>query len=115
MLCIRKFPVAKKFMDKRGGGVSRFSVENFLSHSAEIFRREILYCCNNFGYRKSLDKGGSITIFRRCFCLTVPKYFIGEHFGVLEKFYCRKFSCIGGGHHGFVGNFSLTGPKRKAL
>ena len=28
----------KKFMDKRGG-VSRFSVEIFLSHSAENFRR----------------------------------------------------------------------------
>ena len=32
VLCFRKFPVAKKFMDK-GGGVSRFSVENFLFHS----------------------------------------------------------------------------------
>ena len=28
----------KYFMDKRGGGVSRFSVENFWSHSAEKFR-----------------------------------------------------------------------------
>ena len=36
MLCFRKFPVAKKFTDKRGGGgESRFSVEIFLSHSAE--------------------------------------------------------------------------------
>ena len=39
VLCFRKFPVAKKFMDKRGGGVSRFSIENFSSHSAENFRR----------------------------------------------------------------------------
>ena len=39
MLCFRKFPVGKKFMDERGGGESRFSVENFLSHSAENFRR----------------------------------------------------------------------------
>ena len=80
VLCFRKFPVAKKFMDKRGGefqdflsktfcltvpkisvgggesfsvslysgiekvwirggGVSRFSVEHFLAHSAEKFRR----------------------------------------------------------------------------
>ena len=55
MLCFRKFPVAKKFMDKRGeGGVSRFSVENFLSHSAEKFRRRTLYCFTNFGYRKML-------------------------------------------------------------
>ncbi len=38
VLCFRKILVAKKFMDKRGGGVSKFSVENYLSHSAEIFR-----------------------------------------------------------------------------
>ena len=46
-----------------------------------------------------MDKrgGGGITIFRRSSCLTVPKYFIGEHFGVSEKFFYRKFSCIGGG------------------
>ena len=35
MLCFQKFPVANKFMDKRGGGVSRLSAENFPSHSAE--------------------------------------------------------------------------------
>ena len=84
---------------------SRFSVEIFLSHSAEKFRRGILYCCNNSGYRKSLG-GGSITIFRRSFCLTVPKHFIGEHFGVVsEKFFYRKFSCIGGGASRFCRNF----------
>ena len=41
MMCFRKLPVAKKIMDKRGGGggVSRFSVEKFLSHNAENFRK----------------------------------------------------------------------------
>ena len=88
------------------GGISRLFLENFLSHSAENFRRGILYCCNNFGYRKSLDKGGgSITLFRRSFSLTVPTYFIGEHFGVSEKFFYRKFSCIGGGASRFCRNF----------
>ena len=49
-----------------GGGVSRRSIEKFLSHSAENFRRGILFCCINFGYRKSLDKkGANIKIFRR--------------------------------------------------
>ena len=38
MLCFRKFTVAKKFMDKKGG-VSPFSVKIFLSHSAEKFRK----------------------------------------------------------------------------
>ena len=45
-------------MDKRGGGaVSRFSVENFLSHSVEFFRRGILYCCINFGAEKVWRRG----------------------------------------------------------
>ena len=55
-------------MDKKGKGVSRYSVENFLCHSAEKFRRGILYFCIKVVYRKSLDKkGGSIKIFRRIF------------------------------------------------
>ena len=40
MLCFRKFLVAKKFMEKKWeGGISTFSVEHFLSQSAEKFRR----------------------------------------------------------------------------
>ena len=46
-----------------GGGVSRFSVENFVSHRAETFRRGDLYCCINFGYGKSLDQSGGVAIF----------------------------------------------------
>ena len=34
MLCFRKFPEAKMLMDKKGG-VSRVSVESFLSHFAD--------------------------------------------------------------------------------
>ena len=41
VLCFGKFPVANKFMDKKGR-VSKFSNESFLSHSAEIFRRATL-------------------------------------------------------------------------
>ena len=60
----------------RRRGVSRFSVEVFLSHCAEKFRRGILYCCSSFGHQKSLDrKGGNINIFRR-------KFFVSQ---------CRKF------------------------
>ena len=39
MLCFRKVPVTKNFMDQKGGGSIKFSVENFLSHKAEKFRR----------------------------------------------------------------------------
>ena len=54
----------------------------FLSHSAENFRRGIVYCCINFGYRKSLDKRGEYQdIPSKIFCLTVPKNFVGESFG----------------------------------
>ena len=39
MLCFRKFLVAKKFMDKREGEVSKISFEKFLFHGAEKIRR----------------------------------------------------------------------------
>ena len=65
MLCFRKFPVAKKFMDKRGGGVSRFYVEKFLSHSAENFRRGTLQCFINFYAYE-----GHITIFNKKFVVS---------------------------------------------
>ena len=61
----------------RSGGVSRFSVEKFLSHSAEIFRRGVLYCCSTFGYRRCLEKrGGGIKVLRR-------KFFVSQ---------CRNFT-----------------------
>ena len=58
MLCSTKFPVAKKFMDKREGEVSRYSFEKFLSNSAEKNCRGTLYSVINFGYRKILCFGG---------------------------------------------------------
>ena len=74
----------RKGLDKKGGGVSRYSVENFLSHTAEIFRRGILYCCTIFGNRKGLDKreGGFQGIPSKISCLTVPKSHVGESFTV---------------------------------
>ena len=64
--CLTNFGVPKNFMNKKREGVSRFSVENFLSRSAKNFRRGTLWCFINFGYRKCLDKkGGNINIFRR--------------------------------------------------
>ena len=57
MLCIRKFPAAKKFMDKREGEVSNFSVEFLLSHGVEKCRRGTIYSLFNFGHQKSSEKG----------------------------------------------------------
>ena len=91
---------------RRGGGVWSFYVEKFLSHSADKFRRGILYCCINFGYRKSLDKRVEYHDFlSKIFCLTVPKTSVWESFTValisgIEKvwirggsitIFCRKF------------------------
>ena len=42
---------------KEGGCIKIFR-RKFFCLSAENFCRGILYCTNNFGYRKSLDKGG---------------------------------------------------------
>ena len=79
---------------REGGGVSRL-----LSHSAENFRRGILYCCNNFGYRKSLDKGGGrVSQFSVEVFVSLYRNISLENTLVFsEKFFYRKFSCIGGG------------------
>ena len=79
-------------MDKRdegggGGGVSRFSVRIFLSHSAENFRRVTLLCCVSENFRKPkslwIRGGGEHQVFRRkFFCLTVPKILVGEPLSV---------------------------------
>ena len=43
--CFRKFLVAKKFVEKKvGGGLSKLSVEEILSHSTETFPRGTLLC-----------------------------------------------------------------------
>ena len=66
--------VAKEFMDKREGKVLRFSVEKFLSHSAEKIRRGTLYGVTDFGYREILCLRGLCHDFSsKFFCLTVPK------------------------------------------
>ena len=76
--------------------MSRFSVENFLSHSAEKFRKGILYCVTNAGIKKFFASEGYVTIFRRqVFCLTVPINFVGEPFSVslisgIEKCYASE-------------------------
>ena len=79
----QKISGVEKFMDKRGVGSIKIFRRKFLSHSAEIFRRGILYSCIIFGYRKSLDKrgGGGVSRFSvENFCLTVPKIFVGVSF-----------------------------------
>ena len=49
-----------------GGGVSRFSLETFMSHSAENIRRGVLYCCIISGIEKVwIKRRVCIMVFRR--------------------------------------------------
>ena len=84
MLRFRKFPAAKTSMDI--GGVSKLSVENFLSHNAENFPKGTNLCCvtENFRQRKKLNKkGGYHDLPWKNFRLRVPKNFVGENFCVV--------------------------------
>ena len=119
LLCFERILVSKIFKGRRGEA-SRFC-RNFFSDRTEktspgnhsVFQN---ISGRDFMEKKFMDKGGGDHDFpSKSFCLTVPKYFIGEHFGVSEKFFYRILSCIGEGRHGFVEIFCLTGPKRKAL
>ena len=58
---------------------------NFLSHSAEKFRRGTFLCCFRkfLVANKFMDKQGEYQKFpSKNFCLTVPRNFVGEPFGV---------------------------------
>ena len=91
MLCFRIFLVGKKFIDEMEGEVSRFSFENFLSHSAEKIRRGTLKCVLNFGYRKVLCFRGLCHDFRsRTFCLTALKHFVEEPFCAVFQKVCSS-------------------------
>ena len=79
----------EKFYASEREGVSPFPVENFLSHSIEIFHWGTLRCIGkfrvwkNFVYQRGREYHISPSKF---FCHTVPKNFVGEHFGVSGNF-----------------------------
>ena len=71
--------------------MSRFSVENFLSHSTETFRRGTFLSCVSENFRKPkilwIRREGEYQDFpSKIFCLTVPKRFVEEPFyAVFQK------------------------------
>ena len=80
----------KIYASERGEGVSRFSVEMFLSHSAEnLSRGESFSVSLISGIEKFYASEGYVMIFCRFFCLTVPKNLVGEPF-------CAVFQKISG-------------------
>ena len=80
------FSYRKKFMDKRG--ISRFSVDIFMSHSAENFRKGILLFLRKILVAKIfMDEKGYHVLASKVFGLLVPKKFLGipqcfRNFGV---------------------------------
>ena len=75
------------------GGLSRFSVEIFMSHSAENFRKGILLFLRKLLVSKSfIDEKGGITFFRRNFLShrTETKSFVKEPFCFPEIFWYQK-------------------------
>ena len=49
----------------------------------------------------------------KLFCLTLPKNFVGEPFGVSENFWYRKILCFRGLCHDFLSNFFLSHSTEK--
>ena len=92
--------MTNRFMDKNGrGSVDIFRRKNFVSQCRNISQRNPSVLC----FRKILigdkfmDKrvGRSAKMFRRKFCLTVQKFFVGEPFRMslisgIEKFYAYE-------------------------
>ena len=80
LLLLRKFLVSKSFIDEKG--VSRFSVKNFWSHSAEKFRGHPFNGSENLGYQNFMHNRGNHVFPSKIFGLTVPKNFVKEPFSV---------------------------------
>ena len=106
---------AEEVWIREGEAVSRFSVENFLSHSGEKIRKGTLSCFTNFGYRKCLWKrGGGVTKSTvEKFCLKVQRNFGWVPFSVSQMSGAEKVWIRGGGDYkDFLSNFFfLTLPK----
>ena len=89
VLCFGKFLVAIEFMDEQGG-VSKYSFEKILSHSAEFLIGEPISVSLVSSIEKSYASERYVTIFFRIFfCLAVPENIAGEPFCAVF----RKISC----------------------
>ena len=71
MLCFRKFPVAKKFMDKNGGGeYQELPSKNFCLTVPKNFVKESFSVSLISGIEKIYAQEGNITIFYRKFVVS---------------------------------------------
>ena len=90
-----KIRVSKNFTHKKW--ISFICAIKFLSHRVQKFRRGTRLCFRKIRvWEIFMDKrrGGCITNFCQCFCLTVPKKFVGQPFCVSENFVYRNILWI---------------------
>ena len=86
VLCFRKLPVAKKFMDKRGGEYQDFPLKKFCLTVQKNFVGESFTVALISGTEKIWRGGGYQDSTSKMVCLTVPKNFVEEPFcTVLQK------------------------------
>ena len=97
----RKIVVSGNFTHK---GVSRFSLENFLSHSAESFRGNPFNFSKRFGYRKFLCIIRVITFFRQKFSVPQCWKFWWAFLQCFRKIWVSKKLCILGVSQFSAGN-----------
>ena len=119
MLCFRKFRVSKNFVPKRG--ISRFSIENLLSHGTENFAGELFFVSQNkiSGIEKNYGQevwegreGGSITVFCQFFLSHSAEKFRRRTLQCVTNFGYRKILCFRELCHDFVLKiFCHTVPK----
>ena len=98
------------------GGLSRFAVEIFMSHSAENFRKGILLFLRKFLVSKRfMDEkggGGGITFFRRKFLVSQCRKISWPSLQCFRKFGVSKNFMHNRGYHNFLSKiFCLTVPK----
>ena len=108
----RKFSGIEKKLWKRGG-LSRFSVEIFMSHSAENIRKRILLFLRKFLVSKSfMDEKGGITFFRRKVLVSQCRKISWASLQCFRKFGVSKNFMHTRGYHVFPSKiFCLTVPK----
>ena len=95
------------------GGISRFSVKIFMSHSAKNFRKGILLFLRKFLVSISFfDEKGGITFFRRKILLSQCRKISWASLQCFRKFGVSKSFMHNRGYHNFpLKMFCLTVPK----
>ena len=88
-------------MHRRLGRTSGFRRDIFVSECRNV-SLESLQCFRKIWASQKVRHKRCITIIRRNFFLFQCQIFLVEPFYVSENLGYRKFSCIGGGHQGFV-------------